>query len=67
MNSITEIEAAIEKLPPAQINELARWLETVRARRSTTPLVENWLAQARGAACTGLTTASVLELTRGDK
>jgi hypothetical protein len=31
MSSVTEIEAAIEKLPPAQFGELLAWLEEYRA------------------------------------
>lgn len=27
MSSVAEIEAAIEKLSPSQLNEVARWLE----------------------------------------
>lgn len=30
MSSVTEIESAIEKLPPAQVDELAAWLDEYR-------------------------------------
>jgi len=34
MYSITEIEAAIEKLPDAEVVELARWLQALRLLRT---------------------------------
>jgi hypothetical protein len=34
MNTIAEIEAAIENLPKPQVDELAAWLEDLRARRA---------------------------------
>jgi len=54
MSSILEIEAAIEKLPAPQIEELAVWLEARRVRRDTAAPVENWLKRARGAALPGV-------------
>lgn len=66
MSTIVEIENAIEKLPAPQVDELAGWLETLRVRRATVPPVESWLEGARGAATLGVTTASVLALTRGE-
>jgi hypothetical protein len=66
MSTITEIEAAIEKLPPPQVDELAEWLEKLRVWRATPPPVESWLAQARGAARPGTSTADVMSLTRGE-
>ncbi len=67
MSSIAEIEAAIEKLPAPQVDELAVWLETFRLRRPAAPLIESWLEQARGAATQGVTTAGVMALTRGEE
>lgn len=67
MSTIAEIEAAIEKLPPAQVEELAAWLEAVRVRRATPPAVERWLERARGAALPGVTTAGILAATRGEE
>jgi hypothetical protein len=67
MSSIAEIENAIEKLPPPQVDELAGWLETLRVRRATSVSVESWLQRARGAALPGETTAKVLALTRGEE
>ena len=67
MSTLTEIEAAIERLPTSQMDELALWLEMLRARRATPPQVENWLARARGAAVPGVTTANVLSLTRDEE
>ena len=67
MSTIAEIETAIERLSPAQVEELAAWLDAVRARRATTPAVEGWLEHARGAAQPGVTTAKVMAATRGEE
>jgi hypothetical protein len=67
MSTIAEIEAAIERLPEAQMEELAAWLEKFRAWRTTPPPVENWLNRAVGAARPGITTADVMALTRGEE
>lgn len=67
MNNIAEIEAAIEKLPDRQVDELAHWLETLRLRRMTPPPVESWLKRARGAATPGARTDDVMNLTRGEE
>jgi len=67
MSTITEIEAAIERLPEPQVDELAAWLETLRMRRTTAPAVESWLSRAVGAAKPGVTTADVMALTRGEE
>ncbi|MEI6085832.1 MAG: hypothetical protein WCS70_16225 [Verrucomicrobiota bacterium] len=66
MSTIAEIEAAIEKLPEPQVDELAVWLEKLRVWRATPPPVETWLAHARGGARLGVTTADVMALTRGE-
>jgi hypothetical protein len=63
MGNIAEIEAAIEKLPVPQVDELARWLEAFRQRRVATPQVENWLERARGVAQPGLKTDELMILT----
>jgi hypothetical protein len=67
MSSIAEIEKAIEKLPGPQVDELAGWLETLRARRATPAPVESWLQCARGAARPGATTGKVMALTRREE
>ncbi|MFN0051776.1 MAG: hypothetical protein ACKV0T_06275 [Planctomycetales bacterium] len=67
MSTIAEIEAAIEHLPPEQVEELAIWLETHRARRAAPSPADTWLTRARGAARAGVTTAEVMALTRGDE
>lgn len=67
MSTIAEIEAAIEKLPAPQVDELADWLEKHRVRRATPPPVETWLAQARGAARPDVTTTEMMALTRGEE
>ena len=67
MSTITEIEAAIERLPEPQVDELVAWLEKFRAWRTTPPPVESWLKRAVGAAKPGVTTADVMALTRGEE
>ena len=67
MRSIMEIEAAIEKLPAPQVDELAVWLDRLRSRRDTTAPVESWLNQARGKALPGATTTDIMALTRGEE
>jgi hypothetical protein len=67
MSTIAEIEAAIEKLPAPQVDELARWLDELRARRVGPLSVESWLDRARGAAVPGVTTAKIMAATRGEE
>jgi hypothetical protein len=67
MKTITEIEEAIEKLPSPQLEELACWIETFRARRAVPQSVEAWLDRARGAARPGETTDNIMALTRGEE
>ena len=67
MSTITEIEQAIEHLPPSQVDELAIWLEAYRARRAASLPAEVWLERARGAAQAGATTEEVMALTRGEE
>ena len=67
MSTIAEIEVAIERLPAADVETLAVWLETLRQRWAVKPAAEAWLNQARGAARPGVSTADVMELTRGDE
>jgi len=66
MSTIAEIEAAIERLPAPQLEELARWLDARCRQRAGSQPVESWLQHARGAASPGVTTADVMALTRGD-
>lgn len=66
MSNIAEIEAAIEKLPGPQVDQLAHWLEAHRQRRATPPSIEGWLRHARGAALPGVKTEDVMTLTRGE-
>ena len=66
MNTVVEIETAIERLPALQLAELAAWLEQLRVRRAVPPPAEAWLERARGAARSGVTTAEVMALTRGE-
>ena len=67
MSTIAEIESAIEKLPASQVEELAIWLEALRAKQRTQPSVDAWLERARGAAQPGITTAELMKLRRGDE
>ena len=67
MSTLSEIEAAIQNLPAPQVDELANWLEELRARRMPPPHFESWLERARGAALTGVTTKDVMTLTRGEE
>lgn len=67
VTTITEIEAAIEKLPDDQVDQLVRWLESLRQLRMTPPAVEDWLKIARGAARPGITTDDVMSQTRGNE
>jgi hypothetical protein len=64
MSTITEIEAAIERLPEPQADEVTAWLEKFRAWRTTPPSVESWLKRAVGAAKPGVTTTDEMALTR---
>ena len=48
MSTLREIEAAIERLPAAQVDELAFWLEQRQARKPTTSVSEpDFLACAK--------------------
>lgn len=67
MNTIAEIESAIERLPAPQVAELAVWLEQFRVRRAMQPPAEAWLEGARGAARPGVTTENVMALMRGEE
>ena len=67
MSTITEIETAIERLPTPQVEELAAWLEAHRERRAAAPDADAWLKRARGAARPDVTTADVMNLTRGEE
>ena len=66
MSSITDIEAAIENLPASQLEELSKWFEEYRLRRTTPAQVESWLKQAKGAATPSITTTSIMAVTRGE-
>jgi hypothetical protein len=67
VSSIAQIKSAIEELTTPQVDELAGWLATLRARRATPGPVENWLQCARGAARSSETTGKVMALTRGEE
>lgn len=66
MSSVPEIEAAIRKLSPKEIEELAVWIESMR-QKSTNAKVEKWLEQAPGkASVVGATTEKIQAQTRGE-
>lgn len=67
MSTIAEIEIAIERLAPPEIEELAAWLEAHRVRRAAVLTADAWLQRARGAALPEVTTADVMALTRDDE
>jgi len=67
MSTLGEIESAIARLPEPQVTELAVWLEEFRMRRPLQPAYEAWLERARGAAVKGVTTESMMALTRDEK
>ena len=66
MTTLAEIEAAIARLPPPQVDELARWLNAFQSQASGVPRIDDWLRTARGRARSGETTESILEATRGE-
>lgn len=67
MSSVAEIEAAIEKLPVSQVDQLAQWLEVFLQRRVSRPALENWLLNAKGAAVPDAQTQAIMNLTRGEE
>jgi hypothetical protein len=67
MSTIAEIEAVIERLPTPAVEELARWLDALRARRAAPTTVDSWLERATGAAVAGTITAGVMAATRGEE
>ena len=67
MSSVAEIEAAIEKLPVSQVDQLAQWLEVFLQRRVSTPALENWLLNAKGAAVPDAQTQAIMNLTRAEE
>jgi hypothetical protein len=66
MSNIADIEAAIERLPEPQVDQLMGWLEALRRRRAGPVPVEGWLQRARGAALPGVKTGDVMALTRSE-
>jgi len=67
MSSVAEIEAAIEKLPVPQVDQLASWLADFCRQRTSPPSVESWLQRARGAAINGVETQEIMRFTRGEE
>jgi len=47
-------------------DELAEWLGAFRQRQATLQPADAWLEQARGPARSGVSTAEIMQLTRGD-
>ncbi|HEX8463565.1 MAG TPA: hypothetical protein VF627_03020 [Abditibacterium sp.] len=46
--SVQELEAAVEKLSPAEVERFARWLENFRASKAATPSAFSMLREAAG-------------------
>jgi hypothetical protein len=67
MSTVAEIEAAIERLPPAEVEEVAAWLESLRLRRAAPDTFDDWLRRAQGSAKPGVTTDEILRMTRGEE
>jgi hypothetical protein len=67
MNTVAEIETAIERLSGPQVAELAAWLEQFRLRRAMQPPAAAWLERARGTARPGVTTEDLMVFTRGEE
>jgi hypothetical protein len=66
MVNLAEIEAAIQKLPVLEVDELRIWLENHCQKQTPPPSLENWLQRARGAAQPGVKTDDIMALTRGE-
>ena len=66
MSTLAEIEAAIEKLPPEQWTEIRRWMDEHAPRTSGPVDFARVLARSIGTATTGLSTADIMRMTRGE-
>ena len=72
MSTLAEIEAAIEKLPPEQWQEIRRWMESrapkegVDFRTAELAEFDRWLAASTGIAKGRLTTDERIRETRGE-
>jgi hypothetical protein len=71
VSTIAEIEAAVEKLPPTQQQELyaslgAR-LKTLTKRGLSPEEFDVWLKKARGVGMSGMTTDQIMAMTRGEE
>ena len=71
MSTLTEIEAAVDQLPPRQQQELYASLGArleARPRKSLSPeQLEEWFRTARGAGKPGMTTDEIMAMTRGEE
>ena len=67
MSTLAEIEKAIEALPAPEVQALAAWLDSRTPKRDAALPVDAWLERARGTAAPGVTTQSVLALTRDEE
>ena len=64
MTTLSEIESATEKLSASQVDELATWLESLRARQVQRLPADRWLEKARRAARPGVSTVEIVSMTR---
>ena len=66
MSTVSEIEAAIESLSPADFDELAAWIVAKRSFPPPEAITERWLREAVGAAKEGVATDTLMQLSRGE-
>ena len=68
MSTLAEIEQAIEKLPPAQWEEIRRWMEAHAPEPPREKAdFQRVLAESVGIATSGLSTDDIMRMTRGEE
>jgi hypothetical protein len=67
VSSVAEIDAAIEKLPVPDVDQLAHWFQGFLQRRVPAPALENRLRNAKGAPISGTRTQELMKLTCGEE
>ena len=66
MSTVSEIKAAIESLSPADFDELAAWIVAKGSYPPSEAITEQWLREAVGAAKEGVSTDTLMQLSRGE-
>ena len=70
MSTLTEIEAAVDQLPPTQQEELYAFLgarlEARLKKGLSSEAFEKWFQTAWGAGLPGVTTDEIMAMTRGE-